>query len=218
MLEINTDPLIEERLQNKVIPLKKLLKNNTINYNNFSVTPKDIIFNIEEKDYSKFEKLFFAKRNNSLNSFISQYNTFELDFKNTNNKIQVSFSKYGTLNINNSALNQSIEIVRRRIDDLGTKEPTILQRGEKRILVELPGIKNPDRVKDLLGKTAQLNFRLITDKKDDFGSEKMTSETGEEVIVNKKIIMRITHYCWNIVFHYINLILRHLKDKFIMNL
>ena len=40
-------------------------------------------------------------------------------------------------------LNQSIEIVRRRIDDLGTKEPTIVQRGEKRIVVELPGLKDP---------------------------------------------------------------------------
>ena len=91
--------------------------------------------------------------------------------------------------MNNAAVNQSIEIVRRRIDDLGTKEPTIIQRGEKRIVVELPGLKDPSRIKDLLGKTAQLNFRLITDKKDDFGSEKMTSENGEEVIVNKKIIM-----------------------------
>ena len=50
-------------------------------------------------------------------------------------------------------------------------------------------LKDPSRIKDLLGKTAQLNFRLITDKKDDFGSEKMISENGEEVIVNKKIIM-----------------------------
>ena len=65
------------------------------------------------------------------------------------------------LTINNSALKQSIEIVRRRIDDVGTKEPTILQRGEKRILVELPVLKDPERIKKLLGKTAQLNLRLV---------------------------------------------------------
>ena len=106
-----------------------------------------------------------------------------------NDNYQIKFSKYGLLTLNNAAVNQSIEIVRRRIDDLGTKEPTIIQRGEKRIVVELPGLKDPSRIKDLLGKTAQLNFRLITDKKDDFGSEKMISENGEEVIVNKKIIM-----------------------------
>ena len=85
----------------------------------------------------------------------------------------ISFSKYGLLSINNSALNQSIEIVRRRIDDLGTKEPTILQRGDKRILVELPGIKDPERIKELLGKTAQLNFRLVSDKSSEFGVDKL---------------------------------------------
>jgi len=188
LLEIDTRPLIKERLQNKVIPLKKILKENDINYNNFSVTPNDINFNIDKKNLLKFEKLFFAKKNNPLNLFISQYNTFELDFEEENGQVQISFSKYGTLNINNSALNQSIEIVRRRIDDLGTKEPTILQRGEKRILVELPGLKNPERIKDLLGKTAQLHFRLVSDEKNEFGYDKLKSEEGEELAVNKRII------------------------------
>ena len=68
------------------------------------------------------------------------------------------FSKFGLLTINNSALKQSIEIVRRRIDDVGTKEPTILQRGEKRILVELPGLKDPERIKKLTWKNCTIKF------------------------------------------------------------
>ena len=91
--------------------------------------------------------------------------------------------------MNNLALSQSIEIVRRRIDDVGTKEPTILQRGDKRILVELPGLKDPARIKNLLGKTAQLNFRLVSDKKNEFGVEKLISDIGEELMVNKRIVM-----------------------------
>ena len=188
LLEIDTEPLIKERLQSKVIPLKKLLKNNAINYNNFSVTSKNINFDIDKKHLLKFEKFFFSKKDNSLNLFISEYNTFQLDFSEINNKIKISFSKYGTLNINNSALNQSIEIVRRRIDDLGTKEPTILQRGEKRILVELPGIKDPERIKELLGKTAQLHFRLVSNESNEFGYDKLKSEEGEELFVSKRII------------------------------
>ena len=188
LLEIDTAPLIKERLQSKVIPLKKLLKDNSIAYDNFSITSKNINFYIKANNFSKFEKLFFNKKNNSLNLFISQYNTFELDLKENDNQAKISFSKYGTLNINNSALNQSIEIVRRRIDDLGTKEPTILQRGEKRILVELPGVKDPERIKDLLGKTAQLHFRLVSDEKNEFGYDKLKSEEGEELVVNKRII------------------------------
>ena len=164
LLEIDTNPLIEERIQSKVLPLKKLLKKNNINYNNFFVKKDNIIFEIEDNNIKKFEKLFFAKKDNLFNSFIQKYNGFELNLETENNIINIFFSKVGVININNSALNQSIEIVRRRIDDVGTKEPTILQRGDKRILVELPGLKDPERIKELLGKTAQLNFRLVSDE------------------------------------------------------
>ena len=92
------------------------------------------------------------------------------------------------MTINNSALRQSIEIVRRRIDDVGTKEPTILQRGEKRILVELPGLKDPDRIKKLLGKTAQLNFRLVSEN-EEFGVDELVSDTGENLKISKRIVM-----------------------------
>ena len=109
--------------------------------------------------------MFFSKKENEINPYIDKYNTHELELDFTDNKIKIYFSKYGKLNLNNLALSQSIEIVRRRIDDVGTKEPTILQRGDKRILVELPGLKDPARIKNLLGKTAQLNFRLVSDKK-----------------------------------------------------
>lgn len=59
------------------------------------------------------------------------------------------------------AVNQSIEIVRRRIDEMGTKEPSIQQQGQNRILVQLPGVEDPSDVKSLLGKTAKLAFRLV---------------------------------------------------------
>ena len=133
--------------------------------------------------------MFFSKKENEINPYIDKYNTHELELDFTDNKIKIYFSKYGKLNLNNLALSQSIEIVRRRIDDVGTKEPTILQRGDKRILVELPGLKDPARIKNLLGKTAQLNFRLVSDKKNEFGVEKLISDIGEELMVNKRIVM-----------------------------
>ena len=143
----------------------------------------------KKKDIEKIELLFFSKKENEINPYIDKYNTHELELDITNNKIKIYFSKYGKLNLNNLALSQSIEIVRRRIDDVGTKEPTILQRGDKRILVELPGLKDPARIKNLLGKTAQLNFRLVSDKKNEFGVEKLISDIGEELMVNKRIVM-----------------------------
>ena len=187
LLEIDTDNLIAERVQDKVLPLKKFLNKNNLKYENFSIDNKKIKFNLS--DIKKFERIFFSKKNNLLNPFIQEYNTHELKSEIINSEVSVSFSKYGLLIINNSALKQSIEIVRRRIDDVGTKEPTILQRGEKRILVELPGLKDPERIKNLLGKTAKLSFRLVTNLSSEFGSDKLLSETGEEIIVSKKIVM-----------------------------
>ena len=187
LLEINSDTLIQEKIQDKVIPIKKLLKENNISYSNFKINNKSLTFNID--NINKFELLFYSRNDNLVNPYIDNYRSFELTYKKiSNDRINISFSKFGLLTVNNSALKQSIEIVRRRIDDVGTKEPTILQRGEKRILIELPGLKDPDRIKTLLGKTAQLNFRLVSEN-NEFGTDKLISENGENLDVSKRIIM-----------------------------
>ena len=187
LLEINSDNLVKEKIQSKVIPIKKLLKENDINYKNFKINDDNLSLSIDNME--KFDLLFKSRKDNLVNPYIDNYRSYELDYtKIFNNQIKISFSKFGLLTINNSALKQSIEIVRRRIDDVGTKEPTILQRGEKRILVELPGLKDPERIKALLGKTAQLNFRLVSDN-NEFGTDELISENGEQLKISKRIIM-----------------------------
>jgi len=189
LLEIDTRPLINQKLQTKVIPIKKLLNENKINFKNFIISANKISLTIDRKKQNKFKNLFFKQIENNVNNFIPEYNKFELDLEFNQNKALIKFSNFGIVSLNNVALKQSIEIIRRRIDDVGTKEPTILQRGDKRILVELPGIDNPERVKELLGKTAQLTFRLVS-KDDGFGSEKLILlENGEELTVNKRVVV-----------------------------
>jgi preprotein translocase subunit SecD len=56
---------------------------------------------------------------------------------------------------------QSLEIVRRRIDETGTREPSVQRQGDRRIMVQLPGLRDPERIKRLLGKTAKLTFRFV---------------------------------------------------------
>jgi len=189
LLEIDTKPLISQKLQTKVIPIKKLLSKNKINFNNFTISSNSISLTIEAEKQKKFKNFFFQQQENTVNNFIPEYNKFELDLEFIKDKAFIKFSNFGLISLNNAALKQSIEIIRRRIDDVGTKEPTILQRGDKRILVELPGIDNPERIKELLGKTAQLTFRLVS-KDDGFGSEKLIlSENNEELTVNKRDVI-----------------------------
>jgi len=66
-------------------------------------------------------------------------------------------------NQSTEAVNRSLEILRNRVDEFGVSEPTIQKQGERRIIVELAGITNPARVRELLGKTALLEFRLLKD-------------------------------------------------------
>src|SRR6185437_10230879 len=74
---------------------------------------------------------------------------------------KIQFNLQATDARRSQAVEQSIEIIRRRIDETGTKEPTIQREGKDRILVQLPGIDNPEHVKALLGKTAKLTFQLV---------------------------------------------------------
>ena len=161
LLEVDSSLLEKKSLQSKLVPLKKKLKDESIIFKNFSISDTIIKFQIDEKDIEKFENIFNKKEENNFNTYLPDYNAFELDSKIEENRISIFLSKYGIINIRTAAVNQSIEIVRRRIDDVGTKEPSILKRGSNRILVELPGVKDPERIKELLGKTAELNFRLV---------------------------------------------------------
>lgn len=65
--------------------------------------------------------------------------------------------------IRKNAVNQSLEIIRNRIDQFGVAEPTILRQGENEIVVQLPGVKDPDRAMGLIGQTAQLEFKLVAE-------------------------------------------------------
>ncbi|HEB68193.1 MAG TPA: protein translocase subunit SecD [Desulfobulbus sp.] len=65
--------------------------------------------------------------------------------------------------IHKNAVNQSLEIIRNRIDQFGVAEPVILRQGENEIVIQLPGIKDPDRAMGLIGQTAQLEFKLVAD-------------------------------------------------------
>ena len=189
LLEIDTKPVIKQKIQNKLITLRKFLKENKIKYEKLKPENESIIFQILEKDINKFNNLFLNKEN-SLNLYYPNYRGYEMETFVENNIITISYSKFGLIELKNSVLDNSLEIVRRRIDEVGTKDPTIVRRGNDRILIELPGLDDPNRIKNLLGKTANLTFRLISTTEDSFGSEIIPFEDGtSELRVNKRIIM-----------------------------
>ena len=189
LLEVDSQPIIKQNLQQKYLALRKHFKKNNISYENLKLLNQSITFQLESSVANEFEEFFLNKENN-LNFFYGKYRSYEMNMENINGKINIEFSKYGLIEIKNSSLDESLEIVRRRIDEVGTNEPTIIKRGSDRILVELPGLEDPDRVKKLLGKTANLTFRLVSETEDEFGTETLSFEnTDDKIKVSKRIIL-----------------------------
>ena len=90
----------------------------------------------------------------------------------------------------NRALAQSIEVLRRRIDALGTTEPNIQRQGADRILVQVPGLQDPERLKALLGETAQLEFRFLANPGDTDTVRMPLREAGDEPVdVERRVIV-----------------------------
>ena len=191
LLKIDNDPVIIKELQNKAISLKNVLKENNISVLNIRVTDdKKILLSTNKKDADKLNQLFNDK-NGIVNPYFDQFKSFQFEIANQEGNFEIFFSKYGLIQLKTSSLDQAIEIVRRRVDEVGTNEPNILKRGNDRILVELPGLDDPMRIKNLLGKTANLSFRFVTQTNEEtFGSEELEFEDGSEVAnVSKRIIV-----------------------------
>ena len=189
LLEVDSQPLIKQNLQTKLIHLRKLLKEQKIKYQNLKLDGQSIKFKISEENLKIFEE-FFLNKDNLINTFYNKYNSYEMNYSIKDNFVLINYSKYGVIEVKTSALNQSLEIVRRRIDEIGTNEPTIVKRGNDRILVELPGLDDPNRIKNLLGKTANLSFRIVSESDDAFGSELLFFEDGKSQLnVNKRVVM-----------------------------
>lgn len=86
-----------------------------------------------------------------------------VDISSSGRTLTLSYSEKQKEEMAADALARSIEIVRRRIDALGTKEPSIQSQGGKYILVQLPGVDNPERIKELIGQTAKMTFHLVNE-------------------------------------------------------
>ena len=189
LLEVDSSPIVNQKLQQKLLNLRKLLKENKIKYKNIKLVNNKINFLLNKNDITNFETVFLNKKN-SINIYYNKYRSYEMSHIITDNNVSVEYSKYGIIEIKNSILNQSIEIVRRRIDEVGTNEPTIIKRGNERILIELPGLEDPNRIKKLLGKTANLTFRLVSENEDTFGSELMEyEESNKKLNISRRVIL-----------------------------
>jgi SecD/SecF fusion protein len=104
--------------------------------------------------------------------------------------IQLTFTEQGVLDRVRRAVDQAIEVLRRRVDALGTTEPNIQRQGADRILVQVPGLQDPQRLKELLGKTAKLEFRMLAESgTSDVDMLPSRDSGGQRVPVERRVIV-----------------------------
>ena len=195
LLEIDINPLLIKKTQDKYNDVKKIFDEKKFDYKNLTFSNNKIQFelkNLSQKD----DAINLINRAGKDNVFLNNnLENTKKDFlyRIEKNLIVVQFSDDYIKNLKKDTINQSIEIVRKRVDQLGTKEPSIQQKGDNRIIVELPGLSDPSNFKNILGKTAQLNFKFLKSNsidKDNIGFEKIKNKAdGSFIEVEKKLIV-----------------------------
>ncbi len=191
LLEIDNQPIITQKLQNTLTTIRNFFKEKKIKLIDLRIEDNNIFFSIKDINEIDNVKDFFINEESVINTYYPKFKSHQFNVEIKENNFKLFFSKYGIIEIKSSSQEQAIEIVRRRVDEIGTNEPNILKRGNDRILVELPGLDDPMRIKSLLGKTANLTFRFVTQNTEDsFGVDKISYEDGsEEALVSKRIIL-----------------------------
>jgi protein-export membrane protein SecD len=184
MLEVDFDFYLKEQISNLKNELKSSFRDEDIRTIP-EVAGEKIIFSINDLEQQKSAKKIVKKLSKKV----------EIDEK--SGVFEVYFSSQQISEIRQNLIRQSIEIVRRRIDERGTKEPTILAQGENRILLQVPGVENSSQLKSILGKTAKMSFKFVdesTFKGESFGNidpnlERVFDNQGRGYLLKKEIIL-----------------------------
>ena len=150
LLEVETGAVIEDQLNNLVDSLREEMRSQRIGYRSLGLEDDAIRFTLTDPAQADQVEQIVQDLGQDVTIDVAEQGRVTVDLSDQARRERIA-----------NAVTQSIEIVRRRIDETGVREPTIQRQGDNRIVVQLPGINNPERMKEILGKTARLTFRLV---------------------------------------------------------
>ena len=164
LYEVDRTDYVSKRLRTLMADVRKeMLTDPRIGYTGLGVQGDSVQLRIRDLDRiddarTRLEGL----RNPLVTSILGGTGVNEFDLSITNDGLaRLSYSQAGLSQKVSQIVQQSIEVINRRIDELGTTEPSIQRQGEDRILVEAPGLGDPARLKAIVGQTAQLTFHIV---------------------------------------------------------
>lgn len=150
LLQVETEKAIQEKLATQTEDIRTELSEADIQPQELKLVNNIIFVKVNDDEIKKLENI------------IKEYNQLEVDYD--KGLAKINFTEQFMREFQSSIILQSLEIIRKRVDEVGTNEPIIQVQGKQRVLVQLPGLENPDRIKSLLGQTAKMNFRMVDEK------------------------------------------------------
>jgi len=158
LLEVDSSTLVKERLDGVVEGIRTALRTDKILYRDLGARDKTVHFTLVDPNQADGARAAVLPL---LDGATAGARDFTIDQR--NGSFSLTLSDAAISSTETRAVEQSVEIVRRRIDETGVNEPVVARQGANRILVQLPGIDDPTRIKRLLGQTAKMTFHLLAE-------------------------------------------------------
>lgn len=167
LLEIDRADLIRTQVTQLRDDLRRILREERVSFQGgIGLTPRGVQVRVTEaadraRLLPKLREL--AQPVGTLGAFGPSGNTTTEVIEQPDGVVQLALTEAGANERVRRAVEQAMEVLRRRVDALGTTEPNIQRQGLDRILVQVPGLQDPQRLKEILGQTAKLQFRMVAD-------------------------------------------------------
>ncbi|MCF6292598.1 MAG: protein translocase subunit SecD [Robiginitomaculum sp.] len=169
LLEVNTDSVRINKMEATQEESRQLLRSERpiIPARNFRINDKTVTFNLSRPEQMEMALERLKPLNEVASGQLAIGNndkTFVIKSDAASGRISLTITDAALTKLNRDAVVRSVEVIRNRITELGTKDPTILRQGNSRIIVEVPGESDPVRIKRIIEKTAQMTFHMVNTK------------------------------------------------------
>ena len=189
LMEVDLDEVVTSKSKKLSDDIRSQLRKEKLRYKKYT--------HQNNKIYIEFNDASFYESTESLIK-TSYQNTFDIK-KIKSNEMEISLSEDALNELRIAAIKQNTTTLRNRVNELGVAEPIVQQSGKTRIVVELPGIKDTTRAKEIIGATATLEFKMVDEdsdsylsnesKQSSFGSKLYYDDNGQPVMLKRNVIL-----------------------------
>ncbi len=198
LLEVDTNAVRKERLQGIADDVLRILRGARIPFTGRSIHGNGVEVRITRESDVDNAVGKLRELSQPLSGIIGSSGQRSVDIAENGGLITLTPSDAALAERIRQSVDQSIQIIERRVNELGLVEPTIQREGADRILVQVPGLQDPSRLKEILGKTAKLDFRMVDQSMTaeqaiathpPADAEILDGEGGQKYLIEKRVLV-----------------------------